>query len=149
MSAAYEEKQGLLGENDDELAMQRESLKDAQESLAADEDFLAKLLPMCAEKAKQFNERNMLRANEEAAISQAIAILNSDEAFEAFGKTGATKSGATGFFLQIQKHDQHLSMRKTVIKRLSGYAFKHKSLRVARILALLEASNPFDEVLAE
>merc|ERR1719375_119071 len=149
MTTAYEEGQAKLGDNDSALADEREKLQEAQDALASDEEFLAKLLPMCAEKAKQYTERNLLRANEEAAISQAISILNSDAAFEAFGKVGATKSGATGFFLQIQKHDQHLSMRKNVIKLLGKTARKQKSLKLARVLALLEADNPFDEVIAE
>merc|ERR1719158_117708 len=94
MTKAYEEKQSKLGTNDDELGSLRESLESVQADLANDEEFLAKLLNMCAIKAKEFEERNMLRANEEAAISQAIAILNSDAAFESFGKVKATKSGA-------------------------------------------------------
>jgi len=149
MTTAYEEGQAKLGDNDSALADEREKLQEAQDALASDEEFLAKLLPMCAEKAKQYTERNLLRANEEAAISQAISILNSDAAFEAFGKVGATKSGATGFFLQISKHDQHLSMRQNVIKLLGKTARKQKSLKLARVLALLEADNPFDTVIAE
>jgi len=153
MTAAYEEKQGMLGDNDGELAGEREKLQDAQDSLASDEEFLAKLLPMCAEKAKEFEHRNILRANEEAAISQAIAILNSDAAFEAFGNVKATKSGATGaFFLQIQQHNQRAdqaSTRKNVLKLLGRVARQQKSLKVARILALIEAENPFETVITE
>merc|ERR1719265_2162899 len=88
MKTGYEEKQGQLGDNDQELADERENLAMLQEELAAAEEFLEKLLAMCAVKAKEFEHRNMMRANEEAAISKAIAILNSDEAFEAFGKVG-------------------------------------------------------------
>jgi len=150
MTAAYEEKQGMLGDNDGELAGEREKLAEAQDALASDEEFLAKLLPMCAEKAKEFEHRNMLGANEEAAISQAIAILNSDAAFEAFGNVKATKSGATGlFFLQIQQHDQQASTRKNLLKLLGRVASKQKSLKVARILALIEAENPFETVITE
>merc|ERR1719453_2694936 len=86
MTALYEEKQGKLGENDESLASERESLAEAKDSLAYDEEFLAKLIPMCEKKAKEFEKRNMLRVNEQAAISKAIAILNSDAAFEAFVK---------------------------------------------------------------
>merc|ERR1711896_78653 len=143
MKTAYEEKQAKLGENDDELASLRESLEAVQADLANDEEFLAKLLVMCAKKAKEFEERKMLRANEEAAISQAIAILNSDAAFEAFGKVKATKSGATGLALvQIGKHTQHVSVRDTVRKLLQNAARAQKSLKIARIAVLLEADNP-------
>ena len=41
----------------------------------------------------------MVHANEEAAVAQAILILNSDAAFESFGATAAETSGNTGFIL--------------------------------------------------
>ena len=41
----------------------------------------------------------MVRANEEAAVAQAILILNSDAAFESFDATAAGTSGNTGFIL--------------------------------------------------
>ena len=44
----------------------------------------------------------MVRANEEAAVAQAILILNSDAAFESFGVTAAGTSGNTGF-IQLRK----------------------------------------------
>merc|ERR1719453_527213 len=119
MTESYDTKQGMLGANDAELADQRDLLDSAKKALASDQDFLAKLIPMCEEKAKEFEKRNMLRTQEEAAISKAISILNSDEAFEAFGKTSATKSGATGF-LQIQQHHHESSTRQKVLKLLEG-----------------------------
>merc|ERR1719159_2149234 len=61
------------------------------------EEFLELLIPMCEEKAKEYEERNMFRANEDAAISKAIAILNADAAFDTFGKVDATSTGATSF----------------------------------------------------
>merc|ERR1719387_142075 len=150
MKTAYDEKQAKLGENDDELASLRESLEAVQADLANDEEFLAKLLVMCAKKAKEFEERKVLRANEEAAISQAISILNSDAAFEAFGKVKATKSGATGLsFVQIDRHTQQMSVRESVLRLLQKAARSQKSLKIARIAVLLQADNPFTEVLDE
>merc|ERR1719428_753730 len=117
MKKGYDEKQGQLGDNDQELADEKEMLAELQEELAAAEDFLEKLLAMCAKKAKEFEHRNMMRANEEAAVSKAIAILNSDAAFEAFGNVKASKSGAMSF-LQIQQHDHFSSLRVNVLKIL-------------------------------
>jgi len=148
MTKAFDEKQSMLGENDDKLASLRESLETAQHELAEDEEFLAKLLAMCATKAKEYGERQLLRANEEAAISEAISILNSDEAFAAFGKTKATKSGGTEF-LQISQHSQHLSARDEALQQLKKAAHTQKSLKLARIVVLLEAENPFATVLDE
>ena len=39
----------------------------------------------CAKKKAEFEKRNMLRSQEEAAIAEAIAVLNSDAAFATFG----------------------------------------------------------------
>merc|ERR1719217_1220721 len=150
MQTAFDDKQKQLGDNDEELAGQREMLEETKAELASDEEFLAKLLVMCAKKAKEFEERKMMRANEEAAISKAIAILNSDEAFESFGKVKATKSGATGLALvQIGQHIQHMSARESVLRLLQKAARSQKSLKIARIAMLLEADNPFKTVLDE
>eukprot|EP00746_Dinoflagellata_sp_MGD_P152888 gnl/MRDRNA2_/MRDRNA2_83946_c0_seq1.p1 gnl/MRDRNA2_/MRDRNA2_83946_c0~~gnl/MRDRNA2_/MRDRNA2_83946_c0_seq1.p1 ORF type:complete len:768 (-),score=287.21 gnl/MRDRNA2_/MRDRNA2_83946_c0_seq1:27-2033(-) len=152
MKKGFDEKQGQLGDNDDELAMEKENLAELEKELASAEDFLEKLLAMCAKKAKEFEERNMMRANEEAAIAKAIAILNSDEAFNAFGKVKATKSGAMELqtsFLQIQQHNHQSSLRVSVLHLLQQAARKQKSLKIAKIVVMLQAENPFDTVLEE
>merc|ERR1719388_678251 len=53
------------------------------------------------------------------------------------------------YFLQIQKHDNHGSTRKNVVKLLQRIALKQKSLKIARIIVMLEAENPFETVLKE
>ena len=53
--------------------------------LAADQEFLAALTARCSAKKAEFEKRNMLRSQEEAAIAEAIAVLNSDAAFATFG----------------------------------------------------------------
>merc|ERR1719405_430130 len=153
MKTAYEAKQEELGSNDEDLAAKKTQLAEAKEQKASDEEFLAKLLVMCAEKAKQYDERKQMRANEEAAIAEAIAILNSDAAFESFGKVTATKSGATGpAFLQLKSarlDSADLDVRTKVQALLRTAAGKRKSLRLAQIAVLLEAGNPFTVVLEE
>jgi len=87
----------------------------------------------------------MIRANEEAAVSQAIAVLNSDSAVDSFGKAGSTKDGTA--FLQLGSVSRH--SRTEVKHRLQHSAKKFKSLRLARIAASLEEGNPFDKVTDE
>merc|ERR1719506_2837888 len=93
MTESYKTKQKELGGNDDELANKREQLAEAKKQKASDEEFLEKLIPMCKEKAKQYDKRKVMRANEETAIAEAISILNSDAAFATFGTTDATSTG--------------------------------------------------------
>merc|ERR1719487_337555 len=151
MKTAYETKQEELGTNDENLASKKSQLAEAKEQKASDEEFLAKLLVMCAEKAKQYDERKMLRANEEAAIAEAIAVLNSDAAFESFGKVTATKTGSTGpTLLQLGAIRRHASaeaaqaaLRAQVTEILRTAAVRQKSMRLAKVASLLKAGNPF------
>jgi len=150
MKASYEEKQEALGSNDDNLAAKKDQLVEAKEQKASDEEILAKLLLMCADKAKQYEERKMLRANEDAALAEAIAILNSDAAFESFGKVDATKTGAIGGATLLQLSSRaYASARRDALQFLKSAANAQKSLRLARIAAQLEAGNPFTVVLEE
>jgi len=168
MKVGFDDKQKQLGDNDEELAGQREMLEETQAELASDEEFLAKLLVMCAKKAKEFEERKMMRANEEAAVSKAIAILDSDAAFASFGKVKATKGGGgegppgegppgegpPGEFIQISsikgaKYQQLAMLRSNIIQLLSKAARRTRSLKIARIVTMLQADNPFDSVLKE
>ena len=66
---------------------------------AEDEKILADLTKQCADKTAEYEDLKMVRANEEAAVAQAILILNSAAAFESFGAPAAETSGNTGFIL--------------------------------------------------
>lgn len=149
MSESYDAKQKSLGDNDNELSSKKEQLSEAQKTLASDTEFLEKLLPMCAEKTKGYNNRKILRANEEAAIAEAISILNSDAAFETFGTADATKTGKTGF-LQLRSVRKHVTGQANALKNLLQQAASAtNSPRISKVLALVQAENPFDTVLEE
>merc|ERR1719162_1284208 len=143
MKDSYNEKQKSLGGNDGGLSTKRKQLSDAEKQLAADEDFLASLLPLCEDKATEFAKRKLLRTNEEAAIAEAISILNSDDAFAAFGETSATSSGGLKF---IQLHSNGKSEAQVVLQKA---ATQTKSARLNKVVAMLQADNVFDEVLTE
>jgi len=161
MKASYDGKQQTLGSNDNSLSEKKSSLAQAIQQQADDQDFLAKLGTMCSEKTKEYEERNLLRVNEEAAITEAIAILDSDAAFDAFGKVAATSTGATSFFVQlasVRRHEQRAAglgansaeaaRRREVAHLLTQAARSRKSSRLARAAVLLETGNPFEKVLA-
>merc|ERR1719343_1188105 len=108
MESAYDKAQERTASNDQSLSTKRNQLGQAKDLLAEDEDFLAKLTPLCAEKAKRYEERKMLRTSEESALAEAIAILNSDAAFATFGKVDATLRGPLKEtfiqFASVRKH---------------------------------------------
>merc|ERR1719502_928856 len=132
MTESYESKQKEPGGNDEELAAKKEQLSIAKKQKADAEEFLEKLIPMCEEKAKQYEKRKILRANEETAIAEAISILNSDAAFATFGGVDATSSGGgPPGFLQLRAVHKHMSdkdnARRMVQKVLASAAKDTKS----------------------
>merc|ERR1719281_2130523 len=147
---SFDDKDKVLGENDDAISTKKSSKSAAENSKADDEEFLAKLQNMCAEKTKAFEDRKMVRANEEAAFAEAVSILNSDEAFESFGAVKATTSGGTGpSFIQLSRNVHRVSLREQVQQELVKKAQRTKSLKLARIAISLETGNPFDKLIVE
>jgi len=148
MSDSYDDKQKDLGGNDGSLASDKKSLASAEKKKASDEEFMEKLLPMCEDKAAGFANRKVLRANEEAAIAEAISILNSDEAFATFGGTDATTKGGLEF-IQLRASRKHIVNYKSAQKMLQKVDQSVHSARISKVVALLQAENPFEEVLKE
>merc|ERR1719440_15442 len=142
MSDSYDEKQKALGGNDGSLSTKKKQLAASQKQKASDEEFMDKLLPMCEAKAKQFETRKLLRANEEAAIAEAISILNSDDAFATFATTDATSTGATKF-IQLRSVRKHMSgdvHARSMVKNVLQKAAKDtKSARLSKVLAAVQA----------
>jgi len=146
MEASFKEKQESLSSNDEALTSKKKQLQVAVKDQADAEEFLASLKVSCEKKAKEYEERNVLRANEAAAIAEAISILNSDSAFETFGSVSATSTGKTkaASFLQLQQRGE------TVIRReLEEILRSKQSSRLMRVVASVEAGNPFEKVLVE
>merc|ERR1719336_2861316 len=150
MEESYEAKQAELAANDKGLSEKREKLDTAMKAKAAAEQFLEELLEMCAAKAKEYDERTMLRASEQAAITEAIAILNSDAAFATFGTVKATSKEAA--FLQlkaISRHSSEQDVRQQTAGNLRQSKAWNKSIFLAKVASLLQAENPFAVVIAE
>jgi len=152
MDESYTKKQSELGSNDEALATAKEQKIAAEEEKEDDETFLYdKLQPLCAAKAKSYQQRKILRTNEEAAIAQCISILNSDAAFATFGDTDA---GTTGF-IQLRAVRRHMAGVKAhskganALELLKSAQKKTTSKRLAKIVSMIKAENPFTEVLDE
>jgi chromosome segregation ATPase len=155
MSEEYDAAQEDLGDNDETLSTKRTQLDQAEKEKANDEEFLGKLLPMCKAKGESYQERKLLRANEEVAIAQAISILDSDEAFATFGGVSATSTAQAGnlqFLQVVSKHFPGVSdedVREVMQRLLRRAAGGRKAPRLAAVISTLQAQNPFDSVLDE
>jgi hypothetical protein len=141
---AKDAKEVTYGEHQSEIAKATLEKEAAEAAKAADEAFLVALDARCKTKGKEFEHRNRLRTQEDAAIAQAIAILNSDAAFGTFGKVSATSTGATSAFIQLDA--VHYAK---AAKSLARVAKKRHSLRLASLAArLTDGENVFDKVLS-
>jgi len=155
MDTSYQSKQGTLSTNDGTLSTKRTQLTDAERQKTEAETFLEQLLAICTEKAREYQQRTTLRTSEEAAIAEAISILNSDAAFETFGTVEATRTGATAFFQSqsvqthrrgIQGKDAQRERAQALLQKATGSS---RSMLLTKIAAMLAADNPFATVLVE
>merc|ERR1719389_1222201 len=76
-----------LADTDAKLASDKEDLDDTRNSLAADQKFLMNLKETCQMTDQEYAERTKTRAEEIKAVSEALAILSSDDAHDTFTST--------------------------------------------------------------
>merc|ERR1719482_1676563 len=84
---AIETKTGRSGELAVSVVQTKDALEDTQVELADTQKFIAQLESECATKEKEWAVRQKMRAEEISAISEAISILNDDDALDVFKKT--------------------------------------------------------------
>merc|ERR1719159_1644197 len=151
MSSLFEKRKKEIGETSELISTTTSEMNTAKERLADDEEFLASLTSRCAKKKADFEKRNMLRSQEEAAITEAIAVLNSDAAFETFGKVSATSTGSTGFIQISASQNKDEQKVQSAAASLAAASKKLHSMRLAKIAMQLssknKATNPFTKVL--
>jgi len=146
--------QSSISGNDSSLSTKRGQLSTAQSSKSDAELFLDQLLTEFARKKKQYGERVDLRMQEQTALAEAIAILNSDSAFTTFSTVDATNflQKRPLQFLQhasIRRHQAEDDTREKTQRLLRGAANKQHAPLLGRIAAMLQANNPFETVLKE
>merc|ERR1719498_1538376 len=86
-SAAIETKTAQSGELAVAVVQSKDALADAEAEKADAEKYLAGLKISCEEQQKVWTARQAMRAEEVSAISEAITILNDDDALDIFKKS--------------------------------------------------------------
>jgi hypothetical protein len=81
-----ESKEKRAGELEVSIAQSKDALEDTSGEKADAEKMLATLTSTCGSRKKEFEARLKIRDDEIAAISQAITILNDDDALDVFKK---------------------------------------------------------------
>eukprot|EP00933_Yihiella_yeosuensis_P005815 TRINITY_DN1103_c0_g2_i2.p1 TRINITY_DN1103_c0_g2~~TRINITY_DN1103_c0_g2_i2.p1 ORF type:complete len:691 (+),score=251.86 TRINITY_DN1103_c0_g2_i2:77-2149(+) len=138
-----------IADTKENLGQKREQLAEAEDNLEKTRVFNEETDALYKEKTAIHEERAMLRAQEDAALAKAIAVLDSDEAFNTFGQTKTTG------FLQLKSVHKHVAAadeaarRPVVMQLLETAAHSCHSSRLAGLAALVGIQNPFDKVLKE
>jgi len=76
-----------LATTDERNAQAKQDLDDTRNTLAADEAFLMDLKEKCQNTDQEFEERQKTRSEEIQAVSEALAVLSSDDAHDTFTNT--------------------------------------------------------------
>merc|ERR1719271_974690 len=148
---AIETKMARAGELAVSVVQSKDALEDANEEAADTTKFLATLEKDCATKTKEMAERTKMRNMEITAISEAIGILNDDDALDVFKKALPSSFVQTVGFLQ--KGDAKASRARKAQALLSKVAVNAKDTHVNLLLYTLgsklklKSAGGFDDVV--
>merc|ERR1719420_2300021 len=125
-------------------------IKDTTNEMNDTEAFLANLKVECAEKKKEWAVRCQIRAEEVAAISEAIKVLNDDDALDLFKKTLSLSQGPAGSQLGfIQQHEAQHNKAQQALQQLQASKMDQKNLQVQFLENALKTKNvDFSKVIA-
>merc|ERR1719247_2913070 len=148
--AAIESKTQRSGTLAVTITTTRGDIKDTTSEMTDTEAFLANLKVECAEKKKEWSVRCQIRAEEVAAISAAIKVLNDDDALDLFKKTLSLSQGPAGSqFGFIQQHEAQHNKAQQALQQIQSNKVDQKDLQVQFLENALKSKNvDFTKVIA-
>merc|ERR1719305_568711 len=153
-SSAIETKTQRSGELAVSVVTTADDIEDTTKELGDLQEFLANLASQCATKKSEWGARQQVRAEEIAAISEAIKILNDDDALDLFKKTlsfeQAPRNVASHSFgmLQLKVAKSPASRAHDMIEATLQKAGKHKAQLELIELSLKAKKVDFSKILA-
>merc|ERR1719217_191303 len=139
------DKSGEKGARGEALATSKEEKKDLEGQNERDAGYLSDTKKTCEERATEWDERKKLRAEEIAAIQEAIGILHSDDARDTFKKSFDSQGL---FFTQtgeLRHRHPHKGQAKSALSLMMSLASSSKDVRIAAVVAALQDKQPKDE----
>jgi hypothetical protein len=131
-----------LADTDAKLADDKQNLEDTRNSLSADQKFLMNLKETCQMTDQEWEERQKARQEEVQAVSEALAILSSDDAHDTFTSTFN--------FLQTEEQGKRDQAAKVLFTAAKKYA-NPKLAAIAssmRLDAFTKVKAAIDEMIA-
>merc|ERR550514_2174227 len=141
--AMVDSKTQELAQTEETNAANKQNLADTEDALAADTKFLADLKERCANADAEFEERTKARNEEQQAVAETIALLNSDEAHDLFGSTmGFTQKRA------VSTRQRAVEALRAAAKK-TGSAMLARLAVVAKLDAFVKVNEAIDNMVAE
>merc|ERR1719316_1458866 len=151
-SEAIESKTVRSGDLAVSVTTTADDIEDTTAEMKETEAFVANLASQCALKKKEWAARQAMRAEEISAISEAIKVLNDDDALDLFKKTLSLSqtSDKMGFIQQKTAASNALRAREMVsalVKKASPhraelalieFGLKSKAVDFSKILAMID-----------
>merc|ERR1719389_592303 len=148
-SSAIETKTKRSGELAVSVVTTAGDIEDTTKELDDLQSFLANLASQCATKKKEWDERCQVRAQEVAAISEAIKILNDDDALDLFKKTLSLEQTTRKFgFLQKRSSASVVARARDVVAAMTVKGAPHKAQLELLEFSLKAKKVDFSKVLA-
>jgi len=145
-TSAIESKTKRAGEVAVEIVQTQDDVEDTEADVAETEAFLADLGKQCAAKKAAWGERQAMRAQEVDAISQAIKILNDDDALDLFKKTSPSFSQTGMGFLQKSSKSSKVLRAKGMLVSLAQVSRSHQTQLSLIASALKSKSVDFSKI---
>merc|ERR1719253_781698 len=145
--SAIESKTKRSGDLAVAIVTSADDIGDTTADLSETQGFLANLASSCANKKKEWQERSKMRADEVAAISEAIGVLNDDDALDLFKKTlSLTQKPSSMGFLQ-KKASVSAGLKARNLIQLAAQASSHHMQLDLIAAALKSKKADFSKVL--
>merc|ERR1719460_1103935 len=139
-SEAIESKTVRSGDLAVSVTTTADDIEDTTSEMKETEAFLANLASQCALKKKEWAERQSMRAEEVSAISEAIKVLNDDDALDLFKKTLSLSqtSKDMGFIQKASASTNVLRARNLVSSLMKKGTMQNGQIAHHTELALIE-----------
>jgi len=145
-TSAIESKTKRAGEVAVEIVQTRDDKEDTEAEVAETQAFVGDLKKQCAEKKATWDERQKMRAEEISAVSQAIKVLNDDDALDLFKKTVPSFAQTGLQFLQKRSKASVALRAKGMIVSLAQISRSHTTELSLLASALKSKSVDFSKI---
>merc|ERR1719506_1303212 len=131
-TTAIETKQGRSGELAVAVVQAADDIEDTQKEVADSEKFAKTLESSCGTKEAEWAEREKLRSEEIAAISDAIGILNDDDALDVFKKAmpSSLVEEKAGFLQRSGSQTSQLHRAQAILAPLAAKSSHSKVIKL-------------------